>query len=97
VALALESRHDRHFGEDERAMAEALGSQIASALRQARLYAEVRELEEIKSHMIRMASHDLRNPLGVAINYFEMLLESLEGYVFSDQQKRYIQSVRNAH
>jgi signal transduction histidine kinase len=97
VALALESRHDRHFGEDERVMAEALGSQIASALRQARLYADVRELEEIKSHMLRMASHDLRNPLGVAINYFEMLLESLEGYVFSDQQKRYIQSVRNSH
>jgi signal transduction histidine kinase len=97
VALALESRHDRHFGEDERVMAEALGSQIASALRQARLYADVRELEEIKSHMIRMASHDLRNPLGVAMNYFEMLLESLEGYVFSGQQKRYIQSVRNAH
>ncbi|PJF36777.1 MAG: hypothetical protein CUN49_03645 [Candidatus Thermofonsia Clade 1 bacterium] len=97
VALAMESRHERRFGEEERAMAEALGGQIASALRQARLYAEVRELEEIKSHMIRMASHDLRNPLGVAINYFEMFLESLGDQPFTEVQKRYIQSVRKAH
>jgi signal transduction histidine kinase len=97
VALALESRHDRHFSEEERMMVEALGSQIASALRQARLYAEVRDLEEIKSHMLRMASHDLRNPLSVAINYFEMLLDTLGSYAFNDRQKRYIQSVRDAH
>lgn len=97
VALALESRYDRHFDEDERVMAEALGSQIASALRQARLYAEVRELEQLKSHMIRMASHDLRNPLSIAMNYFEMLLASLDEQHFSEAQKRYIKSVTNAH
>lgn len=97
VALVMESRHDRYFSEEDRALAEALGSQIASALRQARLYAEVRELEEIKSHMIRMASHDLRNPLGVAMSYFDLLIESLGEQNFSEAQKRYIQRINNAH
>jgi signal transduction histidine kinase len=97
VALAMEQRHDRHFSEEDCALAEALGSQIASALRQARLYAEVRELESIKTHMIRMASHDLRNPLNVAMNYFDMFTETLDVSSFSERQKHYVERVRKAH
>ncbi len=97
VALAIENRHERHFSADDHALAEALGSQIASALRQARLYAEVRELEGIKTHMIRMASHDLRNPLNLAMNYFEMFLDTLETASFSERQKRYVERVQKAH
>lgn len=97
MALAMEQRHDRHFSEEDHALAEALGSQIASALRQARLYAEVRELESIKTHMIRMASHDLRNPLSVAMNYFDMLTETLDVSSFSERQRHYLERVRKAH
>lgn len=96
VAFAIEGRHERHFTDDECGMAEALGSQIASALRQARLYAEVRELEEIKSHMIRMASHDLRNPLSVAINYFEMFVQSVPQERLTSEQNKYIKNVQQA-
>ncbi|MCE7948051.1 MAG: GAF domain-containing protein [Chloroflexi bacterium CFX4] len=96
VAFAMEGRHERRFTDDECGMAEALGSQIASALRQARLYAEVRELEEIKSHMIRMASHDLRNPLSVAINYFDMFVHSMPQESLTADQTKYIKNVQQA-
>lgn len=77
LAAAVESRRDRRFTEDELEMGEALASQIASALRQAQLYEDVRELENLKSEMIRMASHDLRNPLGNVMGYFDLFVTTL--------------------
>jgi signal transduction histidine kinase len=77
IALAVESRRTRKFTGDEIQMAEAIASQVASAMRQARLYENVRELENLKSEMIRMASHDLRNPLGNVMGYFDLLLMTL--------------------
>ncbi|MGB1285509.1 MAG: PAS domain S-box protein, partial [Aggregatilineales bacterium] len=38
-----------------------------------RLYAEVSKLEQLKTDMIRIASHDLRNPLAGILGYLEML------------------------
>jgi len=40
---------------------------------QQRLYEEVSRLEQIKTDMIRIASHDLRNPLAAILGYLEML------------------------
>ena len=39
------------------------------------LYMRVSELEQLKTDMIRIAAHDLRNPLGVVKGYTELLLE----------------------
>jgi len=36
------------------------------------------QLSELKSRMLRIASHDLRNPLHLAKGFFEVLLEDLE-------------------
>ncbi len=38
-----------------------------------KLYEQVSELEQLKTDMIRIASHDLRNPIGVMQGYIEML------------------------
>lgn len=43
-----------------------------------RLYEQVRELEQLKSEMIRLAAHDLKNPLNVIISYTAMLTEMPE-------------------
>lgn len=45
---------------------------------QQRLYEEVSRLEQIKTDMIRIASHDLRNPLAAILGYLEMLNWDME-------------------
>ncbi|MCS7071701.1 MAG: HAMP domain-containing histidine kinase, partial [Anaerolinea sp.] len=40
------------------------------------LYARVRDLEQTKTDMIRIAAHDLRNPLSMVIGYAELLEET---------------------
>lgn len=64
-----------------------LSARIASALENARLYSDtqahlveveklyqqVSALEQMKTQMIRVAAHDLRNPLGVISGYLQML------------------------
>lgn len=42
----------------------------------AELYQRVSDLEQMKTDMIRIAAHDLRNPLGVVLGYSELLMES---------------------
>jgi signal transduction histidine kinase len=59
------------------------------------LYEDVRELESLKSEMIRMASHDLRNPLGNAMGYFELLVNDLEPYIGEPQQE-FVALIRSA-
>ncbi len=40
-----------------------------------RLYLRVSELEQVKTDMIRIAAHDLRNPLGIVNGYTEILID----------------------
>jgi signal transduction histidine kinase len=97
LVFSVEGRHERRFTFDEIQTAAALASQIASALRQTMLYEEVRELEMLKSEMIRMASHDLRNPLGGVMGYFELLVGSLGADLSSrPDRQEYVRHVRNA-
>ncbi len=95
AAIAIEGRRPRQFTDDDILMAESVASQAALALRQAKLYEEVRELENMKSEMIRMASHDLRNPLGNAVGYFELLMSNIEDGL-PTYQKEYVESVRRS-
>lgn len=96
VAFAFEGRRERHFTVEETEMAEALGGQIAAALRQARLYADVRELETLKSEMIRMASHDLRNPLGNVMGYLELLISGIGLKNLTDAQCEWVGHIRHS-
>jgi len=95
VALIVEGRRDRRLTDDEILMCEALASQIGSALRQAKLYEEVRELEKLKSEMIRMASHDLRNPLNNAIGFLELLLMSI-GNTLNPDEREFVTNIRRS-
>jgi signal transduction histidine kinase/PAS domain-containing protein len=42
------------------------------------LYGRLSQLEQLKSEMIRIAAHDLKNPLNVVLNYLELLTEMPE-------------------
>jgi signal transduction histidine kinase/CHASE2 domain-containing sensor protein len=50
--------------------------QTASVLANATLYAQTEELSALKTRMIRMASHDLKNPLTAVLGYTELLFEA---------------------
>ncbi|MEM6529727.1 MAG: GAF domain-containing sensor histidine kinase, partial [Chloroflexota bacterium] len=44
----------------------------------------LKELDRIKSEMVRMTSHDLKNPLQAALANTELLIDMLEGYHDND-------------
>lgn len=52
--------------------------QSAAVLANVELYNESQQLNALKTRMIRMASHDLKNPLGVITGYLEMLADNGE-------------------
>lgn len=96
LAILVEGRHDRYFVENEIFKAEMLSGQASVALRQSMLYSEVLELEKLKSEMIRMASHDLRNPLSNVMGYIELLAMNLEQFGMTPDQQQYINSMRRS-
>jgi signal transduction histidine kinase/CHASE2 domain-containing sensor protein len=54
---------------------------------------ELAELEQVKTRMIRMASHDLKNPLGRIIGYGELMQEISEEEGHGDEYGTYIDRI----
>lgn len=61
--FALDSIVPDFYSERHVNLIEPFAQQAAIAFENATLFAEMHELEQVKSKMIRMASHDLRSPL----------------------------------
>ncbi len=55
------------------------------------LYKRVSDLERMKTEMIRVAAHDLRNPLGLVMGYSELMLEETE--VMAEHHVEFVQSI----
>jgi len=90
LAAVIEGRRDRVFTSSEAFKVETLASQASVALRQSQLYSEVKELEKLKTEMIRMASHDLRNPLNNIMGYLDLLSASLDQSGMTPEQEQYL-------
>lgn len=54
------------------------------------------ELSEIKTHMIRMLSHDLKNPLASVIGFSELLITGVTGDSLADGQRKFVEHIRRA-
>ncbi len=107
--LNLESKHKHAFDVDTFAFIKSLTIRAAAAVENARLYAlsqtqlvtlqelydKVRGLEQIKTDMIRIAAHDLRNPLSAAMGYLSMISNELQG-TLSKTQQDYITMLDNS-
>jgi len=64
IATALDNARLHHTTEQQLAQLTAL-------------YQQVSELEQLKTQMIRIAAHDLRNPLGVITGFVQVLADEL--------------------
>lgn len=53
---------------------------------------QLKELDRLKSQMIQMTSHDLKNPLQAAMSYLELLTEDGQP-VFTDDMREYINTI----
>lgn len=79
--IRLEASRAERFTDDMFQFAQLIAGRIALAVDNARLYYlveqklhEMSKLEQIKTDMIRMASHDLKNPLAVIEGYLMLLM-----------------------
>ena len=53
---------------------------------------ELKELDRLKSQMIQMTSHDLKNPLQAAMSYMELLIDDGRE-IFTSDMEDYVESV----
>ncbi len=55
---------------------------------------QLKELDRLKSQMIQMASHDLKNPLQAAMSYLELLTEDAKD-IFGTELQEYVVIIEN--
>lgn len=107
--VLLEAAAKTRFDDDTLTFAHTIASRIASALDNAALYqlsqeqvkklktlnAEITALEELKTDMIRLASHDLRNPMA-AIQLSTDIMYRYAKKGFSEIQIRQLEAIKGA-
>ncbi|MCA9907476.1 MAG: PAS domain S-box protein, partial [Anaerolineae bacterium] len=107
--LNLESKNKHGFDVDTFTVIKSLAIRAAAAVENARLYDlsqtqlvtlqelydKVRGLEQIKTDMIRIAAHDLRNPLSAAMGYSSMISMEPQG-TLSEAQKEHVEMLNSS-
>jgi signal transduction histidine kinase len=90
------------FAPEDEEMLEALTSQAAIALENAKLYedlrtayAELKQLDAMKGNFLANISHELRTPLAPIVGYVDMLLSGRPGPL-TDRQRAHLQVVEQA-
>ena len=96
--MSIGSRRPNAFSEEDMKTLDSIGNQIGIALRNARLYAlvknqvqeleekntKLKELEEMKNNLTQMIVHDLKNPLTGITGYIELLM--LDRIKYNEEQ-----------
>jgi PAS domain S-box-containing protein len=107
--MNLETAQEGVFNENILEYMVMLSARISEAIENARLYqlsqeqvgelrglyAHMSELEQLKTDMIRIASHDLRSPLGIIVGYLDILMFDLDP-VLNEEQREYFDAMRRA-
>jgi PAS domain S-box-containing protein len=107
--ISLETDDPARFAPEVFEFTNLLCARVAAAMENARLYqlsqsqlAELRglyeqvsALEQIKTDMIRIASHDLRSPLGIIVGYLDLLQYDLDP-VLNAEQRGFFEAMKRA-
>ncbi len=91
VLFVVESPQGKRFDREDVRLLEMLGPQAAVAITNSRLFEKQQELDRLKNQMIRMTSHDLKNPLFSAMSHIELLQEEGEN-ILTEEMKSDIQT-----
>lgn len=97
------------FDEDDMLIQTTLAAQIASAVQNARLFAEterqaereretadrLREVDRLKSQFLANMSHELRTPLNSIIGYSEVLIDGVDGDLTDDAMED-VEAIHNS-
>ncbi|MFN2286212.1 MAG: ATP-binding protein, partial [Anaerolineae bacterium] len=82
--LDVQSDQVDHFTQQDVTIQTTLAGQIATAVENARLFQETRQVDRLKSEFLANMSHELRTPLNSIIGYVQLLLMDLEGEIPED-------------
>ncbi|MGB1285714.1 MAG: histidine kinase N-terminal 7TM domain-containing protein [Aggregatilineales bacterium] len=105
--LVLETEKPERFDEEIFEFIQQIANRITVAIENAslyryvqeqldetqKLYAKVQQLEQLKTDMIRIAAHDLKNPLSVVEGYMEMMM--LDQELLPEHVVDYVDSARH--
>lgn len=107
--VSIETSHPERYDEERFEFIKLITRRVAVALDNARLYretadqlrivqglyAQVKELEALKTDMIRIASHDLRTPLTIIVNYVKLIEMQLDDAA-TEKVMEYLRTVQDA-
>jgi signal transduction histidine kinase len=86
VLIVVENPLGKRFNRDDVRLLEMLGPQAAVAIANSRLFEKQQELDRLKNQMIRMTSHDLKNPLFAAMQHVELLQDEGRGVLTGEME-----------
>ncbi|HEV2147218.1 MAG TPA: GAF domain-containing sensor histidine kinase [Longimicrobiaceae bacterium] len=96
VLVLASTRTDRHYGQDDLALAGELARIAAVSIDNARLYQRAQDAVRARDEMLRVVSHDLRNPIGAVTMGASFLLEEAPEELRQGPFGRTLQTIRRS-
>jgi signal transduction histidine kinase/DNA-binding response OmpR family regulator len=98
-ALDVQSTDEAAFTDEDVAVLQTMADQLANAIANARLFAEIeqtaerlKELDRLKSQFLANMSHELRTPLNSVIGFSRVILKGIDGPL-TDLQRTDLQAI----